>query len=112
MLDLCLAFVALLLDLCSAGAAAARTSGHLNLTRTPINLQVVFTKPGVPQYHVLVAETGYRQLSTFCVVSVLENHVYHLTDGSRFIGHTIHIYTGMGRVRARVAGSSAHSPSQ
>jgi len=32
-----------------------------------------------------------QQLSAFCVISVSENHVYHLTNGSRFIGRTIHI---------------------
>jgi len=90
-LDLRLAFMVLLLDLCPAGAAATQTLGHLNLTRTPIYLQVVLTKPGLSQYHVLVAKTGYSEMSMFCVVSVLENCVYHLTDGSRFVGHTINI---------------------
>src|SRR5882757_3074462 len=83
--------MALLLDLRSAGAAATRTPGHLNLTRTPIDLRVVLTKPGVSQYHVLVAKAGYSQVSTFGMVSVLENHVYHLRDGPRFIGRTINI---------------------
>src|SRR6267154_4548731 len=83
--------MALLLDLRSAGAAATRTPGHLNLTRTPIDLQVVLMKPGVSQYHVLVAKAGYSKVSTFSVVSVLENHVYHLGDGPHFIGRTINI---------------------
>jgi hypothetical protein len=89
--DLCLVFVALLFDLCPAGAAATWTLGHLNFTHTPIDLWVVLIKPGVSQYHVLVAKTGYRKLSTFCVVLVLENNLYHLTDGPCFIGHTINI---------------------
>jgi hypothetical protein len=84
-------FVVLLLDLHPAGAAVTWTSGHLNLTHTPINLQVVLTKPGVSQYHALVAKTGYSKLSMFCVVSVPENNVYHLTDGSCFICHAINI---------------------
>src|SRR5882757_9644831 len=83
--------MALLLDLRSAGAAATRTPGHLNLTRSPIDLQVVLTKPGVSQDHVLVAKAGYSKVSTFSVVSVPENHVYHLGDGPRFIGNTINI---------------------
>src|SRR5882757_707579 len=83
--------MALLLDLCSAGAAATRTPGHLSLTCTPIDLQVVLMKPGVSQYHVLVAKASYSKVSTFGVVSVPENHVYHLTDGSHFIGRTINI---------------------
>src|SRR6266436_2734512 len=81
----------LLLDLRSAGAAATWTPGHLNLTCTPIDLRVVLTKPGVSQYHVLVAKAGYSKVSTFGVVSVPENHVYHLADGSRLIGRTINI---------------------
>jgi len=91
MSDLCSAFVALLLDLCPTSAAAAWTPRHFNLTRTPIDLQVVLSKPGVSQYHVLVAKTGYSEMGTFGVVSVSENRVYHLTDGSRFIGCTIDI---------------------
>src|SRR5882757_8589265 len=83
--------MALLLDLRSAGAAATRTPGHLNLTRSPIDLRVVLTKPGVSQDHVLVAKAGYSKVSTFSVVSVPENRVYHLADRSRFIGHTIDI---------------------
>src|SRR5882757_9327744 len=83
--------MALLLDLRSAGAAATRTLGHLNLTRTPIDLWVVLTKPGVSQYHVLVAKAGYSKVSTFGVVSIPENHVHHLGDGPRFIGRTINI---------------------
>jgi len=86
-----LAFMVLLLDLHSAGAAATWTPGHLNLTRTPVDLRVVLTKPGVSQYDVLVAKTGYSEVSTFSVVLVLENRVYHLTDGPRFIGCTINI---------------------
>src|SRR5882672_3504674 len=85
------AFVALLLDLRPTSAAAARTSRHFNLTHTPIDLRVVLPKPGVSQYHVLVAQTGYSEMSTFCVVSVPENRVYHLTDGPRFVGRTINI---------------------
>jgi hypothetical protein len=91
MLDFCLAFVVLLLDLRPTSATAAQTSRHFNLTCTQINLQVVLTKPGVSQYHVLVAKTGYSKMSTFCVVSVPENRVYHLTDGPSFVGHTINI---------------------
>src|SRR6267154_3634341 len=83
--------MALLLDLRSTGAVATRTPGHLNLTCTPIDLRVVLTKPGVSQYHVLVAKAGYSKVSTFGVVSVPENHVYHLGDGPRFICHTINI---------------------
>src|SRR6267154_1390545 len=83
--------MALLLDLRSTGAVATRTPGHLNLTCTPIDLQVVLMKPGVCQYHVLVAKAGYSKVSTFSVVSVPENHVYHLADGSRFLGRTINI---------------------
>src|SRR5882672_902116 len=83
--------MALLLDLHSAGAAVTRAPGHLNLTCTPIDLQVVLMKPGVSQYHVLVAKTGYSEVSMFGVVSVPENHVYHLADGPCFIGHTINI---------------------
>src|SRR5882757_3716790 len=83
--------MALLLDLRSAGAAATRTPGHLNLTRTPIDLRVVLTKPGVSQYHVLVAKASYSKVSTFGVVSVPENRVYHLGDGSRLICRTINI---------------------
>jgi hypothetical protein len=83
--------MALLLDLRSAGAAATQTLGHLNLTHTPIYLQVVLMKPEVSQYHVLVAKTGYSEVSTFGVVSVPENCVYHLADGPCFIGHTINI---------------------
>src|SRR6267154_1580454 len=83
--------MALLLDLHSTGAAATQTPGHLNLTRTPIDLRVVLTKPGVSQYHVLVAKAGYSKVSTFGVVSVPENHDYHLEDGHCFIGHTVNI---------------------
>src|SRR6266436_2225616 len=83
--------MALLLDLRSAGAAATRTPGHLNLTRTPIDLRVVLTKPGVSQYHVLVAKAGHSKVSTFGVVLVPENRVYHLGDGSRLICRTINI---------------------
>src|SRR6267154_4640964 len=83
--------MALLLDLRSAGAAATWTPGHLNLTRSPIDLRVVLMKPGVSQYHVLVAKAGYSKVGTFSMVSVPENHVYHLADGSRFIGRTINI---------------------
>src|SRR6267154_2054878 len=83
--------MALLLDLRSAGAAATQTPGHPNLTRTPIDLRVVLTKPGVSQYHVLVAKASYSKVSMFGVVSVPENRVYHLGDGSRFICHTINI---------------------
>jgi hypothetical protein len=85
------ALVLLLLDLCSAGAAAARTSGHLNLTCTPVDLRVMLTEPGVSQYHVLVAKAGHSKLSTLCVVLVPENNIYHLTDGPRFIGRAINI---------------------
>jgi hypothetical protein len=46
---------------------------------------------GVSQYHALVARAGHSKLSTLCVVSVPENNIYHLTDGPRFIGRTIHI---------------------
>src|SRR6266436_5115104 len=91
MLDFRSAFVALLLDLHPTSAAAAQTSRHFNLTRTPIDLRVVLTEPGVSQYHVLVAKTGYSKMGTFGVVSVSENRVYHLTDGPRFIGRTINI---------------------
>src|SRR6266478_1154159 len=85
------AFVALLLDLRPTSAAAARTPRHFNLTRTPIDLRVVLTEPGVSQYHVLVAKTGYSEMGTFGMVLVSENRVYHLADGSRFIGRTIDI---------------------
>src|SRR5882672_3097236 len=85
------AFMALLLDLCPTSAAAARAPRHFNLTRTPVDFWVVLTEPGVSQYHVLVAKTGYSEMGTFGVVSVSENRVYHLADGSRFIGRTINI---------------------
>src|SRR5882672_9407973 len=85
------AFMALLLDLCPTSAAAARTPRHFNLTHTPIDLRVVLSKPGVSQYHVLVAKTGYSEVGMFGMVSVSENHVYHLADGSRFVGRTINI---------------------
>src|SRR6266436_4441488 len=91
MSDLRSAFMALLLDLRLTSAAAARTPRHFNLTHTPVNFRVVLTEPGVSQYHVLVAKTGYSEMGTFSVVSVLENRVYHLADGSRFIGRTINI---------------------
>src|SRR5882762_2693605 len=91
MSDFRLAFVVLLLDLHPTSAAAAWTSRHFNLAHTPINLRVVLLKPGVSQYHVLVAKTGYRKVSPFWVVSVPENRIYHLTDGSRFVVHTINI---------------------
>ena len=89
--DLRSALVSLLLDLRSAGAAVAWTSGHLNLAHTPVDLWVMLTEPGVSQYHVLVAKTSHGKLSTLCVVSVPENNIYHLTDGPCFIGHTIDI---------------------
>src|SRR5882757_4527350 len=85
------AFMALLLDLRPTSAAAGRTPRHSNLTHTPVDFRVVLTEPGVSQYHVLVAKTGYSKMGTFGVVSVSENRVYHLTDGPRFIGHTINI---------------------
>src|SRR6266478_6247792 len=85
------AFVMLLLDLHLTSAAVARTSRHFNLTHTPIDLWVVLPKPGVSQYHVLVAKTSYSEMSPFCIVLVPENHIYHLTDGSRFVGRTINI---------------------
>src|SRR5882672_9456622 len=85
------AFMALLLDLRPTSAAAGRTPRHFNLTRTPVDFRVVLPEPGVSQYHVLVAKTGYSEMGTFGVVSVSENRVYHLTDGSRFIGRTINI---------------------
>src|SRR6266436_4297262 len=91
MSDLCSAFVALLLDLCPTSAAAARAPRHFNITRTPIDLWVVLTEPGVSHYYVLVAKTGYSEMGMFGVVSVSENRVYHLTDGPRFIGRTINI---------------------
>src|SRR5882762_4152989 len=91
MLDFRSAFMALLLDLCPTSAAAAWTPRHFNLTCTPIDLRVVLTEPGVSQYHVLVAKTGYSEMGTFGMVSVPENHVYHLSDGSCFIGRTINI---------------------
>src|SRR6266436_2745650 len=91
MSDLHSAFVALLLDLRLTSAAAARRPRHFNITHTPIDLWVVLTEPGVSQYHVLVAQTGYSKMGTFGVVSVSENCVYHLADGSRFIGRTINI---------------------
>src|SRR6266436_1172026 len=91
MSDLCSAFVALLLDLRPTSAAAAWTPRHFNITCTPINLWVVLTEPGVSQYHVLVAKTGYSKMGTFGMVSVSENRVYHLTDGPCFIGRTINI---------------------
>jgi len=102
MSDFCSVFVALLLDLHPTSAAAAQTSRHFNLAHTPIDLRVVLPKPGVSQYHVLVAKTGYCKVSPFCVVSVLENRIYHLTDGSRFVGRTINIVHRDGCVRARV----------
>ena len=91
MSDFCLVFMALLLDLRPTSATAARTPRHFNLTRTPVDFRVVLTEPGVSQYHVLVAKTGYSEMGTFGVVSVSENRVYHLADGSRFIGRTINI---------------------
>ena len=63
--DLCSVSVALLLDLCSAGAAVAWTLGHLNLACTPVDLRVVLAEPGISQYHVLVAKTGYGKVSPF-----------------------------------------------
>jgi len=94
--------MALLLDLRSTGAAATRTPGHLNLTRTPIDLQVVLMKPGVSQYHVLVAKAGLQQSEHVWRDLRTGDHVYHLGDGPHFIGRTITLYTGMGCVRARV----------
>src|SRR5882672_1110306 len=91
MSDLCSVFVALLLDLYPTSAATAWTPRHFNITRTPIDLWVMLMEPGVSQYHVLVAKTGYSKMGTFGVVLVSENRVYHLTDGPRFIGRTINI---------------------
>jgi len=52
----------------------------------------VFAEPGGSQYHDLVAKTGYSKLSAFRVnLGYRRNHVYHLTNGSCFIGRTIHI---------------------
>jgi hypothetical protein len=100
MSDLRSVFVALLFDLRPTSAAAARTPRHFNITRTPIDLWVVLTEPGVSQYHVLVAKTSYSKVGMFGVVSASENRVYHLTDGPRFIGRTINIVHW--DVRARV----------
>jgi hypothetical protein len=98
--DLHLAFVALLLDLCPAGAASARTLGHLNLTHTPINLWVVLTKPGVSQCHVLVAKTGYCKLSAWSRYRRTTSTTSQMDPASLAVPSTL--YTGMGHVRARV----------
>ena len=64
------AFMALLLDLRPTSAAAGRTPRHFNLTRTPVDFRVVLPEPGVSQYHVLVAKTGYSKMGMFGMVSV------------------------------------------
>ena len=89
--NLHLVFVVLLLDLYPTGAAVAWTSGHFNLTCTLVNLQVVLTEPGISQYHILVAQTGYGKVSVFWVVLVVENNIHHFMDGSCFVGGTINI---------------------
>jgi hypothetical protein len=61
--DLHSVLVSLLLDLHSAGAAAAWTLGHFNLTCTPVDLRVMLTEPGVSKYHILVAKTGHGKVS-------------------------------------------------
>jgi len=87
----------LLFDLCPASAASTRTSGHLRPHPYSNHLWVVFAEPGVSQYHVLVAQTGYSKLREFRGFGIGEPHL-PLTNGSCFIGHTSTLYTGMGRV--------------
>jgi len=101
--DLRLALMALLLDLCSAGAAVTRTLGHLNLTRTPIDLWLWLTKPGVSQYHVLVAKAGLQRSEHVLAWSRYRRTMsttLQMDPASLAVPSTL--YTGMGRVRARV----------
>jgi hypothetical protein len=58
------------------------TAAYLDLAFLPVDLRVMFMKPGEAQYDILFPETGHCKCGSFQMVTILQYNVDNLRDAT------------------------------
>src|SRR5271170_2928523 len=75
----------------TSGTATWGASGHFDFSFSPINLRVVFSKPGMSEYQFLFTQVGDAEDGPFRMIFVPENEANSFGYGTGFIRGAVYV---------------------